>query len=61
MSLSPRALLGASAALLSLAACTVNTSPPAAVAVPTAAPSPVVVQPAPPAPSGTVVVQPRAY
>ncbi len=52
--------LGAAAiALVSLAACTVNTSPP--VVAPAA--TPVVVQPtAPePPPPGTVVVQPRAY
>lgn len=58
MGLSPRALIGAALALLSLGACTYN-PPPAAVAAP---PSPVVVQqPAPPPPPGTVVVQPRAY
>lgn len=54
----PLALAGAALALLSLVACTVNTSPPAAAV----APAPVVVQqPAPPPPGGTVVVQPRTY
>lgn len=48
-------LLAAMAAVLALGACTVNTTPPVAVAP--AAPAPVVVQPAPTAP---VVVQPPA-
>ncbi len=57
MGLSARALIGATLAVLSLAACTYNPPPPAV-----AAPSPVVVQqPAPPPPGGTVVVQPRTY
>jgi hypothetical protein len=55
----PLALVGAALGLLSVAACTVNTSPTPPVAV---APAPVVVQqPAPPPPGGTVVVQPRSY
>jgi hypothetical protein len=57
MGLSARVLIGATLAVLSLAACTYNTPPPTV-----AAPSPVVVQqPAPPPPGGTVVVQPRTY
>ena len=60
MGLSPRALIGAAIALLSLAACSVNTAPPAATIAAPAPPAPVVVQPAPPS-SGTVVVQPRTY
>jgi hypothetical protein len=59
MGLSARRLIGATLAMLSLAACTYNTPPPT-VAAP--APSPVVVQqPPPPPPGGTVVVQPRTY
>lgn len=51
-------LLAAMAAVLALGACTVNNTPPVAVApAVTTAPAPVVVQPAPAAP---VVVQPPA-
>jgi hypothetical protein len=57
LGLSARGLIGATLAVLSLAACTYNT-PPATVAAP---PSPVVVQQPAPPPGGTVVVQPRTY
>ncbi|MBN9559390.1 MAG: hypothetical protein J0H14_01515 [Alphaproteobacteria bacterium] len=53
----PLALVGAALALLSVAGCTVNTSPPPAAV----APAPVVVQQPAPPPAGAVVVQPRAY